>query len=161
MSVFLLPMSPVDFERFRIISLKHHAEELIAEEHFNPDAAAEEAESELRSMLPSGLQTQNNYLYSIIDDEKVVGFLWFLVENTDSVLQAFLCDFYIAPEYRREGRGKTALGHYHALAAKRSCSESVLYVSDANSEAKRLYQRCGYSVLRDHNYGCFMVKVLR
>lgn len=85
-----------------------------------------------------------------------MGYLWFLKEEQ----KAFLCDFYVAPDGRRQGCGKAALAEFHKMAAESGCSKSVLFVADRNTAARNLYEKCGYSFLRKQNYGCFMSRTI-
>ncbi|MDO5155570.1 MAG: GNAT family N-acetyltransferase [Eubacteriales bacterium] len=158
MSVNLEKMSDNAYSQFMKISFEHQVEELIREENLSKEEAELETRKELDEMLPQGLETPDNYLYSIRHDEHVVGYLWFLSEMNEDVKQVFLCDFLIYEDERCKGYGKAALVEMEKLAQDLQCKECVLFVEGINENAKKLYLKCGYQVLREHNYGYFMKK---
>lgn len=96
-------------------------------------------------MLPDGLCTPSNQLISIIYRSETVGYLWFLTEVYKGIRQAFLCDLYIREDYRRCGAASSALAELEKRAASAGCTECVLFVSEANTAARSLYQKAGYN----------------
>lgn len=158
MQITLKPMTSSAFTDFWEKSLTHHAAELVREEGYSPSDARGVAEAELLDMLPQGQVTAGQFLYSIWTGSEIVGYLWFLTEETQGRIQAFLCDFTIFPSFRRKGYGRKAVEVFLAIAASLGCCECVLFVSDSNKPAKALYHACGYSALRRHNYGYYMIK---
>lgn len=158
MSVRLEKMSKDAYAHFIQVSFEHHVEELMQEENMSKEEAEIETRKELDEMLPQGMDTADNYLFSVECDRRVVGYLWFLTEMNEGVKQAFLCDFQIDEEERGNGYGKAALAEMDKTAQKLECKECVLFVEGINEIAKQLYSKCGYQVLREHNYGYFMKK---
>ena len=61
---------------------------------------------------------------------------------------------------RRRGYGEAALCMAQLLEAQAGCKESVLFVSNDNAGARALYEKCGYTFLRDRGYGSYMRKQL-
>ena len=162
MAVTIRPMTQGEFEQFHRWSVAHHAKELMAQLNMPEEAARSEAAAEVAQMLPEGLHTAHHYLMAIEADGKdeTVGFIWMLHEEFESKKQSFLCDFAIWEEHRRKGYATAALHLAERHAVKAGCCESVLFVSDDNEAARTLYQKNGYRVLRQKDYGKFMIKPL-
>lgn len=162
MPVTIRPMNTDEFEVFCQWSVQQHAKELAEELHISEEAAIREAKEELAQMLPDGILTSDNYLMTIAeaDSDESAGFIWTLHEEFEGHKQSFLCDFAIWEPKRRKRYASAALGLAENLAAQMGCQESVLFVSDDNEAAKALYQKSGYRVLRQKDYGKFMIKTI-
>ena len=161
MSIAIRNMSQQAYEAFYRWSVEQHTAELMEQKGISREEAIKEASKELSGMLPDGLQTERNYLMSIVSGEKSIGYIWTLHEETEGKKQSFLCDFAIWEEYRRKGYGAQALRLMEEDAAQAGCVESVLFVADRNAEARMLYEKCGYRVLRQAGYGKYMIKELK
>ena len=162
MEIEVRKMNKEEYEAFYKRSFEHHVKELIDEENMTEEEAKKETHEELASMLPNGLDTEDNYLMTIRrkTDDVQLGFIWTLHEYNEDVKQSFLCDFEIYEQYRRNGYAKEALGAMEAMAGKAGCRESVLFVANDNTPACALYEKCGYAFLRDMEYGKYLKKTI-
>ncbi len=158
MAVTIRSMTEQEFETFRQWSVENHTKELMEEYHLPDEAAAQEAVAELTGMLPQGIHTDHNHLMTILEDTEAAGFIWTLHEEFQGRKQSFLCDFVIFQAKRRQGYATAALKLVEEAAVEAGCQESVLFVRDDNAAARALYRKCGYQVLRQKDYGKFMVK---
>ena len=130
--------------------------------NMSEEAAIKETVKEISEMLPNGLNTQDNYLMSIIETEsgEMVGFIWTLHEITAGRKQSFICDFAVWESKQQKGYGKRALDLTEQKAVEAGCQECVLFVNDHNHRAIKLYDKCGYEVLRQEKIGKYMMKQL-
>ena len=162
MAVILRNMTGEEFDIFCQWSIAHHARELTEELHLPAEEAANEARKELSEMLPDGLNTEHHRLMTVAEAAcgETAGFIWTLHEETAGRKQSFVCDFAIWEPKRRSGYGTAALRLAEMDAMKAGCQESVLFVSDRNKAAIALYRKCGYQVLRQADYGKYMIKQL-
>lgn len=160
MSVKFEKMTQDGFCAFCQQSIENHAFELMEELQLTWEAAFKNAESEFSSILPQGSDTQNNQFLTIMAEEKNVGFLWILYEKTEGRSQCFICDLAIWESSRKKGYATAALALAEQKAKQSGCAEMVLFVSDKNTPAMKLYEKCGYQFLRRQNYGKYMVKDL-
>ena len=162
MNIQLRKMTAQEYSDFYEYSKNHHAEELMKELNMTPDEALIETEQELIEMLPDGLNTADNFLFVIegLADRKKVGFMWYLFESTDHVKQVFLCDFVIQERDRRKGYATAALYEMEKHAGDNGSRESLLFVANDNTAAKKLYAGCGYGFLKNGDYGVFLKKTL-
>ena len=160
MDVILKPMTEKEFEAFLCYSAANQAEELAREKRLPPALAVREAEAELREMLPDRLSTKGHCLTVIENaaDHRQVGYLWYLSEQNGSVRQLFLCDFAIYEPERRKGYAFATLQALEEHAEDEGCDEIVLFVSNENEPARKLYQKFGFVYLRDFDHGTYLKK---
>lgn len=160
MAIAIRCMTDSEFEYVRQWSVEQHAKELAEELHISEDEAIKEAKAEVEVMLPDGLNTNHNYLMTIVeeDSEEMAGFIWTLHEEFEGRKQSFICDFAVWESKRRKGYATEALYLTEMQASQAGCQESILFVSDDNTAASALYQKCGYNVLRQKDCGKYMVK---
>lgn len=106
------------------------------------------ARSETSRLLPSGISTADNFLYSVCSesDQGVVGYLWFAEMQRGSARIAFICQVLIEPSHRRKGHARSALEAVQAIAEKRGLSGLALHVFAHNEAANALYRSLGYRV---------------
>lgn len=162
MKIKLRKMTLQEYNVFYDYSSNQHANELMRELNISFDKALHETETELKEMLPDGLDTKNNSLMVIEDtlDSKIVGFMWYLYELTNDIQQVFLCDFVIQKQERQKGYATAALYEMEKIAKSCGCEESVLFVANENVPAQKLYTKCGYIFLKNNGNGMFMKKKL-
>lgn len=161
MPITIRNMTQQAYDAFYRWSVEQHTAELMEQKCIPWKEASKEASEELSGMLPDGLQTEHNYLMTIVSGEKSIGYIWTLHEETDGKKQSFLCDFAIREDKRRKGYGTEALRLMEKQAADAGCVESILFVADRNAEARMLYEKSDYRVLRQAGYGKYMIKELK
>ena len=162
MSVKIRKMTNKEFENFCQWSVEDHAKELMEECRMSQAEAIMKAKEEVTQMLPNGLNTEHNYLMTIVeeDSEESAGFIWTIHEETAGKKQSFVCDFAIRELKRRKGYATETLHLVEKNAVEAGCQESVLFVADSNDAARALYEKCGYQILRQAGYGKYMIKQL-
>ena len=162
MSVKIRRMTNDEFENFFQWSVEDHAKELMEECQIPQEEAIMKAREEVMQMLPNGLNTEHNYLMTIVeeDSEESAGFIWTIHEETEEKKQSFVCDFAIWESKRRKGYATEALRLVEKKAVEVGCQESVLFLADSNDAARTLYEKCGYQLLRQAGYGKYMIKQL-
>ena len=162
MEIELRVMDKMEFDKFYKSSFDHHVKELMEEEGMSQEEAEKETTEELTAMLPDGLDTKDNYLRSIRRkaDDVTVGFIWTLHEYNEDVKQSFLCDFEIYDPYQRNGYATETLRVMETLAGNEGCRESVLFVANDNAAAVVLYEKCGYTFLKEMEYGRYLKKTI-
>ena len=160
MEITLRRMTPEEFGEFADNSIELQARELAEEEDIPMEDALDEAEEDLRDMLPHGQDTEDNFLCAVISAGRKVGAVWYSFDETEGVKQAFLCDLLIDEAERRKGYGTAALREAEKNAAEFGCEETVLFVSGKNRPARRLFEKCGYERIGAGDGGIYMGKSL-
>jgi ribosomal protein S18 acetylase RimI-like enzyme len=152
--VQLIPMQQEDFECYLEKTIPAYAADHVRNGNWPAEGALERSRKEILSLVPDGLQTKDQYIFSILEEagQQKLGILWAHVENQ----RAFIYDFEIDKAFRGKGYGKQAL---LALDEKLKCMnvESVgLHVFGDNLTAQELYKKMGYEIT-----GIHMRKILK
>lgn len=83
--VILREMSNVEFNEYLDKSIKAYAEEKVKSGNWKKDDALSLSESEYNKLLPDGVDTINNYLFSIIDENNnIIGMIWINKKDSNS-----------------------------------------------------------------------------
>jgi GNAT superfamily N-acetyltransferase len=142
--VSLLPMPQAVYDRWRASTVREYADEHVKAGNWPEVGAEDRAEAQFRELLPDGLATADQRLWSIRDGEgEHVGILW--VGPRPSLPGAlWIWDIAVEPEARGRGYGQAALEALHEWAREQGYERVGLHVFGANEVARRLYRRVGY-----------------
>ena len=122
-----------------------YASDKVASGQWAKDASLELSAKEYAELLPQGLETNDNYLYTIIDSQSAaVGMLWFAVKIKFNSRVAYVFDVSVKPERRREGHAQRAFVALEELVRGKGLSGIALHVFGHNAGAQALYAKLGY-----------------
>jgi RimJ/RimL family protein N-acetyltransferase len=146
--ISFVPMTEAEFAGFCERLNREYARDQIEAGKWSADEALAKAEADTARHLPEGLNTANQYLYMIRDDEtgETVGKLWFSVDTSGAQSSAFILEFEIDEDKRGKGYGKRALEALDAKARELGIGKIGLHVFAHNHVAKGLYDKMGYKV---------------
>ncbi len=134
----------LQFEKFKDFSIHEYAKDFIKSNNYTEEMALKRAEEDMNNIIPQGLDTPNNYFFSIVNENKEdVGYIWYMLEGNKD---AFLCDLYIKEDFRRKGYAGQTLERMEDEVKKLGCKTITLNVFDFNIEARGLYEKCGYKL---------------
>jgi len=139
-------MDPKDFDVFMNQAIDVYAQDNIKSGNWQPDVAHEKSREEFQRLLPDGIQTKDQFLFSILDENsnKKIGVLWVQIKMDSPHRKAFICDFIIDPQYRGQGYGKLALQALDGKLAQMNVESVSLHVFAHNTNAVGLYETMGY-----------------
>jgi len=125
-------------------SIAEYAQEHVKAGNWTADEALAKAEAQFAELLPDGVATEGQHLWSIRDDaDRHVGILWVGPRpRTEKAL--FIWDIAIEASERGRGLGQAALEVLHAWAREHGYERVGLHVFGSNEVARRLYLRTGY-----------------
>jgi ribosomal protein S18 acetylase RimI-like enzyme len=151
--VKLAPMQQEDFEPYIERGIREYAEGHVKNGNWSAEEALERSRKEHQQLLPDGLESKNQYLFSIIDaSDHKLGILWVNIENG----RAFIYDFRIDEAQRGKGYGKQALMALDEKLKSMNLESVGLHVFGDNFIAQELYKKMGYQIT-----GIHMKKVLK
>lgn len=150
----LVPMQQEDFVPYLERDIQEYAEGHVRNGDWKEGEALERSRKEHEQLLPDGLQSKDQYLFSILDDAsgQKLGVLWVNIENN----QAFIYDFRINEEQRGKGYGKQALMALDEKLKSMNVESVGLHVFGDNRTAQELYKKMGFQTT-----GIQMKKVLK
>jgi ribosomal protein S18 acetylase RimI-like enzyme len=146
--VALVPIEQRDFDVFLENEIHDYAQEKIISGNWLAEEALEKSQVEFMSLLLDGLQTKDQFVFSVLDEDTnlTIGVLWIQVKMGDFHRKAFICDFVIQPEFRGNGFGKQALQTLDKKLEEMGVVSVSLHVFAHNTNAIALYEKAGYKV---------------
>lgn len=151
--VKLEPIQQEDFDRILEREIRDYAQDHVRNGNWPAEGALERSRKEFATLLPDGIHSKDQYLWSIIDDQNnKIGMLWVQVREQ----KAFIYDFVIEESFRGKGYGKQALIAMDATLRSMNVESVGLHVFGNNISAQELYKKMGYQIT-----GLHMKKQLR
>ena len=146
--VRLVPLSEDEFRSWLAQTVREYADEKVRAGNWPPDDALQRSEQSYRELLPDGLSSKGQHLFSICDESlgANVGVLWFAVSDHGSRPSAFVYDFVIFEPFRRRGYGIQALCALEEKVKELGIDTISLHVFGHNHAARALYEKMGYVV---------------
>jgi len=115
------------------------------------DVAKKKAEEEQYSLLSAGINTKDHFLFTITQDEKKIGSIWFAKLKKKQKYIAFIFYIGIDENLRGKGLGTTAMKMVEAEINKIGVNIVRLHVLKSNSAAIKMYQNLGYKIYTDYD----------
>ena len=103
------------------------------------------SKQESDELLPQGLRTPDNYLFTIVDASGVAaGMLWFAVQTRFNARIAYVYDICVYPERQRQGHAVQAFRDLEDEALRLGLTGIALHVFGHNAGARALYEKLGF-----------------
>lgn len=148
--VRLEPMTMAQFERYLATAVPGYAKAHIAAGDCPPEDALALAQDDYRKLLPDGLKTANQFLFTICDDalsdDEIVGIIWFAVKEGRSARSAYIYDIVIREDLRGKGYGNLAMAAVEKHVQEMGIFKISLNVFGYNHGARALYEKIGYQI---------------
>jgi ribosomal protein S18 acetylase RimI-like enzyme len=142
----LSPMTQESFERFLERTIPEYAQEKVEAGNWQAEGALQRSRDEFHRLLPDGLTTQKNYLYSLhLERDGLrheVGVLW--LADMDGT--GFIFELFVAEAFRHQGVASTAMRLLEGEARRLGLNRLALHVFGHNLIAKRLYEKLGFEI---------------
>ncbi len=149
----LTPMTPDEFTRWRAQSIPAYAADKVRSGRWTSSESLAEAEKEVASLLPQGLQTPNQWFFSIESaDGACVGAVWLGRAERAFGPIGYVFDVVVWPAFRRQGHAGRAMQALEHEALARGCSGLALHVFGHNLPARSLYALLGYEPVNMNLY---------
>ena len=141
----LRPMTAAEYAEWSEQSIADYALDKVASGQWTAEESLELSRKENHELLPLGLETPANHLFTIVDPDGVdVGMIWYGVKRRFGADIAFVFDVQIRPERRRQGHAMSAFLAIEEEVRRRGLSGIALHVFGHNDGARALYARLGY-----------------
>ncbi len=143
--VFLIPINEVEFETWRQASFENYRDEIVK----NGSTLAEalkKAEDDFGKLLPEGLKSKDQHIFSIKVDGKWVGTLWLGVRGASDNRKGYIYDIVLKEETRGKGIGKKAMTLLEDEVRGLGLRHIGLHVFGHNKIARNLYESLGYEI---------------
>lgn len=146
--VRLVPMTESEFQAYRKFAVEDYAQEHVRAGNWHPSEALQKAEKEFAQLLPDGVASKKQHLYTIMDDQNglKVGMIWFAVNDKAPRPFVFIYDFLVYEEFRRRGYGTQTLRALEERVKEMGIDTIRLHVFGYNQAAVDLYQKVGFEM---------------
>jgi ribosomal protein S18 acetylase RimI-like enzyme len=141
----LRPMTQAEYVAWLKESIPAYAADKVASGQWSEDESLQLSKNNLEELLPQGLTTPDNFLYTIEDaDSNPVGVLWFAVQTRFNSRVAYVYDVEIWPHQRRKGHASRAFCALEQEVRRLGLTGIALHVFGHNAEAQSLYAKLGF-----------------
>ena len=122
------------------------AEDKIKAGNFPAEKALELSRQGYEKLLPNGVNTKDNHLFSIFDeeDEEKIGIIWIKLNTEEGNRNVWLFDFLIFEKFRRQGFGEKSLELLEEKTKELGFNKILLHVFGHNEPAIALYNKMGF-----------------
>lgn len=143
----LSPMTEPELGPYLEEAVAGYAEDNVRSGRWKADEALALSRAEFGRLLPQGLATAGQHLFTIRDDAGApVGAIWLAEDRQGSLPRGFIYDLVVAPAHRRRGHGRAAMLLIEEVARGLGLSDLGLHVFGFNVGARALYESLGYEI---------------
>ena len=141
----LRPITDAEYTAWLETVIPEYAEDKVTSGQWSKDSAVDLARKEYAELMPSGKDTKDNHLYTVLGSQgEPVGTLWFVVKDRAKRRIAYVYDIFIKPEHRRHGHAFRAFQALEQEVVRLELSGIALHVFGHNHAAQALYLKLGY-----------------
>lgn len=152
-STRLLPMTEEAFAAYLRAMIPEYAKDKVAAGQWTEGEAMQRSEASYAALLPQGLATPGQHLYSMVDDDgTAVGMVWIGLMEEAGRPMAFVYDVAVDAAQRRKGHAGRAFVALEAICRDLGVTGIGLHVFGHNEGARALYRKLGY---RETNVNMF------
>jgi ribosomal protein S18 acetylase RimI-like enzyme len=138
-------MTAPEYEVWLAEAIPGYAADKVQSGRWTQEESLERAREEYAQLLPHGVETADNHLYTVLDESgAAVGSIWFAEASRVGYKVAYVFDVVILPGQRRRGHARRAFAAVERVAAKLGLAGVALHVFGHNTAARALYAELGY-----------------
>lgn len=141
----LRPTTEPEYASWMADVVPAYAADKVASGQWSEAEALALSRQEFAELLPEGLATAENHLFTIADDEsRPVGVLWFALKTKQGSRIAYVYDVSVVPHRQREGHAWRAFLALEDKVRELGLTGIALHVFGHNLAARALYAKLGY-----------------
>ncbi|NYE34940.1 ribosomal protein S18 acetylase RimI-like enzyme [Nocardioides cavernae] len=142
----LRPMTPEEYVAYRAVAEDDYAQHVGRAGDLDAHTAARRASEEYDTLLPDGLASTGQHLWTAVVAGEAVGLGWIELRDRASGTSAWVYDVRVEAEHRGRGLGRALMQSLHAAAHEMGAASVALNVFGHNTPAIALYESLGYTV---------------
>lgn len=144
--ISLDPMTEDEYAAWLAPVVRHYADSHVEAGNWSPQEALRRSAQEFRTLLPRGVDTADNHLYTVHETAggAAVGFLWIAMKNRANAVDAFVYDVGVHEAYRGRGYGRATMAAGIRRARELGAATMSLHVFGGNTTARSLYSSLGF-----------------
>ena len=143
----LVPMTEGEFAAYIASAVSSYADAHIRAGDVLPEEALMRAQKDYDELLPDGLGSKNQYLFTVTDDALgAIGMIWYQIKARKAGKSAYLYDVVIREDLRGKGYGRRTLELTEGMLSELGVQRIGLNVFGYNVAARALYEKMGYQI---------------
>jgi ribosomal protein S18 acetylase RimI-like enzyme len=147
--VRLDPMTDEEYADYLDRSVDGYAQEKVKSGEWSAQVAFQQSLDGFRKLLPQGLETVDNHLFTVRDAASSVtgervGILWIALRDKAGARESYIYDIEMAAEVRGRGYGRAAMNACAEVSRELGASTVGLHVFGHNAVAQSLYTSLGF-----------------
>jgi GNAT superfamily N-acetyltransferase len=139
----LRPLRADEWDAFLARAMAFYVGDMVAA-GVERDVAQAKADRDLETILPDGIETNDQLFYVVEDDGDEAGYLWLADRPGELGRSLFVYAVEIYESHRGRGLGRRAMVFAEEEARRRGIPKVALNVFGGNDGARRLYASLGY-----------------
>lgn len=140
-------MNSDQYDKYIEREMPLYAQEMATSSEIELEIALENSKKSFSTLLPNGLETENQFLFNVIDDEeKIIGDLWLNLRG-EKKRRVYIYNIVIHEKFRGLGFGKKSMKLVEEFARENNCESVDLHVFGHNKTARGLYESMGFGPL--------------
>ncbi|XXM70585.1 GNAT family N-acetyltransferase [Lysinibacillus sphaericus] len=140
--VILKKMNSAEFQKYLETAVSDYAKEKVSAGNWEEEESLKKAKEEFSNLLPAGENSENNYLFTILNEQnEQSGIIWLARQSPE---KGFIYDIRIQDEQQGKGYGKQAMKEIEEKAKQLGMNKIGLHVFGHNKIARGLYEKIGY-----------------
>jgi ribosomal protein S18 acetylase RimI-like enzyme len=147
MTVVLRDMTEAEYDEWHESARAGYAQSFVDSGIMTEEKAFARADKEFSELLPDGIASDNQYLWTAWDGATPVGMLWVTILQEVGAPRAYIYDIEVRPEQRRRGHGRAILDRLAEWSRERGIDSIGLNVFGHNKGAVALYEEAGFEVV--------------
>ncbi|MGE7110393.1 GNAT family N-acetyltransferase [Lysinibacillus sp. NPDC047702] len=144
--ITLKNMNQEEFKQYISFAVEDYAKDKIASGNWSEDEAIDLSKKSFDQLLPKDEKTENNHLFSIFNNDILVGMIWIAQKGPTKPNEGFIYDFLIFEQYQGQGYAKKAMKEIETIAKELGINKIGLNVFGHNKIARGLYEKMGYEI---------------
>jgi ribosomal protein S18 acetylase RimI-like enzyme len=138
-------MTPEEYQVYLEPAIAEYAQGHVEDGQWSADEALDRSREEFRSLLPEGVNTPDNFLFTLVNAEhQQVGMIWFAMRKGPSKPSAWIYDVRVDEAFRRRGYAREAFAELEPKVKALGGNKISLHVFGNNHGARDLYAKLGY-----------------
>ena len=143
----LAPMTEDEFAAYLARAVRSYADAHTRAGDVEPEEALERAQKDYDQLLPEGLRSKNQHLFTLAHETLgAIGLVWFELKERREKKSAYLYDIEIRESLRGQGFGRRALELVEDKLRELGVHSVGLNVFGYNHAARALYEKMGYQI---------------
>jgi ribosomal protein S18 acetylase RimI-like enzyme len=154
-AVVLAAMTPREYDDYLVGAVDGYAQSFVDAGILTPDAALDRSRRDFAELLPDGVGTAGQHLFTARAGGRPVGILWLHMPGADEVPRqpglppdaAFVYDISVRDDQQRKGYGQAIMAAGIEVCRAAGLASLRLNVFGHNVAARALYEKLGFDVM--------------